>query len=81
MELKWKSCLKIGITVIILFLAMHYWTAFTGLARIAFHAAMPLCLGCIIAYIVNILMSFFECHFKIADNTAAAKPECCLSMD
>ena len=58
MELKWKSCIRIGVTVIILFLVMQYWPAFTKLARIALGAAMPLLLGCAVAYVVNILMSF-----------------------
>lgn len=65
MELKWKTCLRAGITVIILFLLIHYWTAFTSLAHIAVQAATPLLFGCIIAYIVNILMSFFERHLSI----------------
>lgn len=64
MELKWKSCLRLGVTVIVLFLIMHYWAAFASLAHIALGAAMPLLLGCAIAYIVNILMSFFERHVK-----------------
>lgn len=60
MELKWKSCLRAGVTVIILFLMIHYWTAFTKLAGVAFGAAVPLLLGCGIAYVVNILMTLFE---------------------
>ena len=60
MELKWKSCLRAGVTVTVLFLMIHYWTAFTSVAGIALGAAMPLFLGCIIAYIVNIPMTFIE---------------------
>ena len=60
MELKWKSCLRVGVTVMVLYLIIHYWIAFTSVAGIALGAAMPLFLGCIIAYIVNIPMSFIE---------------------
>ena len=60
MELKWKSCLRAGVTVLILFLLIHYWTAFVSLAGVALGAAVPLFLGCVIAYIVNIPMSFIE---------------------
>lgn len=35
MELKWKSCLRAGVTVIILFLMIHYWTDFVSVAGIA----------------------------------------------
>ncbi len=72
MELKWKSCLRFGVTVLILFWIMHYWTAFTGLIRLALGAAMPLLLGCVIAYIVNILMTFFERLLKPAAQTGTA---------
>ena len=60
MELKWKTCLRAGVTVVVLFLVIHYWTAFTALAGIAFGAARPLFWGCVIAYVVNIPMNFFE---------------------
>lgn len=60
MELKWKSCLRAGITVMVVFLLIHYWTAFAGILQVAFSAAVPLLLGCAIAYVVNILMSFYE---------------------
>lgn len=60
MELKWKSCLRIGVTVMVLFLLTHYWTACMDAAGIALGAAMPLFLGCVIAYIVNIPMTFIE---------------------
>lgn len=60
MELKWKSCLRAGVTVMLLFLLIHYWVAFTNIVAAAVGAATPLLLGCAIAYIVNILMSFLE---------------------
>lgn len=60
MELKWKTCVRAGITVVVLFLIMHYWAAFTGVANVALGAAKPLFWGCAIAYVVNIPMRFLE---------------------
>lgn len=60
MQIEWKTCLKIGITGTILFLIYHYWDAWSKLLHIAWKAAFPLLLGCVFAYVLNILMSFFE---------------------
>lgn len=73
MELKWKSCIKIGVTATALFLITQYWPTFTGLAHIAFGAALPLLLGCAIAYVVNILMSFFERHLITISQTSSLR--------
>lgn len=64
MELKWKSCLRAGVTVIILFLMIYYWTDFVSVAGIALGAAVPLFLGCVIAYTVNIPMTFIEKYLQ-----------------
>lgn len=58
--LEWKTCLKGGITVMAVYLLIHYWSGLTRVAMLAIGAAFPLILGCIIAYVVNILMSFYE---------------------
>lgn len=63
MQIEWKSCLRLGISVFILFLCIHYWDAFTGVLRLGIGAAAPLLTGCVIAYIINILMSFYEKHY------------------
>lgn len=75
MELKWKSCLRAGVTVIALYLMIHYWTAFTSVAGIALGAAMPLFLGCIIAYIVNIPMTFIEKGLQKFDRESRSSQE------
>lgn len=64
MELKWKTCIRAGVTVLLLFLVMYYWKAFMGIAGVAFGAAMPLFWGCAIAYVVNIPMCFLERQLK-----------------
>lgn len=76
MELKWKTCLRAGVTVVLLFLVIHYWPAFTGVAGIAFGAARPLLWGCVIAYVVNIPMDFFERYMQPRCKNTAVKKLC-----
>ena len=63
MKLDYKNCFKVGISAFILFLCIHYWTRFAGLVKIFFAAAMPLIIGGAIAYVINILMRFYEKHY------------------
>lgn len=63
MKLSWKTCFRAGVTVAVLFLAIHYWSVIAAGIGIAFHAAAPLITGLVIAYAVNILMSFYERHY------------------
>ena len=63
MKQEWKLWLRCGVTLFILYLASPYWAPFCHLASLAAGAASPLLLGGVIAYAVNILMSFYERHF------------------
>lgn len=63
MKIEWKHCWKVGISVFLLYLAIHYWTGFTTFLGTLIGAASPLLIGCVIAYVVNILMSFYERHY------------------
>lgn len=60
MNLHWKSCIRIVLTVLAAYLCIRYWESLETFVRIALSAAYPLIIGGIIAYIVNILMSFYE---------------------
>ena len=60
MNLSMKTCLKIAGSIFLLYLAIHYWPAVSNLLGALLGAASPLLLGCALAYIVNILMSFYE---------------------
>ena len=60
MNIQWKSCIRIVITVLSAYVCIRYWELLEALVSIACSAAYPLILGGIIAYIVNILMSFYE---------------------
>ena len=61
--LQWKTCLRAGITVALLYLAIHYWGPVSAALGVLIGAAWPLFLGAGIAYVVNILMRFYEKHF------------------
>lgn len=76
MELKWKTCLRAGVTVVLLFLVVHYWSTFTGVANVALGAAKPLFWGCAIAYVVNIPMNFLERCVKPKCKKEVAKKLC-----
>lgn len=63
MELKWKACFKVGVSIFILYLCMQYWASAAHLVSVFWAAASPMAYGCAIAYLVNILMSFYEKHY------------------
>ncbi|MBQ2748118.1 MAG: AI-2E family transporter [Firmicutes bacterium] len=62
MKLDWKTCFKIGASIFVLYLCINYWPFGMKLIGRMIGAASPLILGCVIAYIVNILMSMYERH-------------------
>lgn len=59
-KLDWKTCGKIAVTVFAIYLAIHYWTHAANLFKTLIAAILPLIIGFIIAYPINILMSFYE---------------------
>ena len=63
MKLQWKTCMKIGVSVFVLYLLIHYWSLLAGVLSGVLRAAAPLFLGAVIAYILNILMSAYEWKF------------------
>ena len=62
-KIDWKTCFRVGASVFVLFLCIHYWPNISGLIGKCFSAAAPVFTGCVMAYIINILMSFYERHF------------------
>ena len=73
MKLEWKTCLKIGVTAALLFLFVTYWKQMIAVVGLALSAAKPLLLGCVIAYVVNILMSFYERYYFTKGKLKAKK--------
>lgn len=60
-ELKKYSGLLVGL--FLLYLCIKYWDSAIEILSVAFSAALPLLLGAVIAYILNILMTFFERYY------------------
>ena len=74
MKLGWKTCFQIGLSIFLLYLCIHYWTSVADVTGTLLRAASPLLIGCVIAYIVNILMSFYEKYlFRKATGRAALR--------
>ncbi len=67
MKVEWKSCFKVGLSVFIVYILIIYWSTFSALLAKFFGALVPLVVGFVIAYIINILMNFYEnkCFSKI----------------
>ncbi len=63
MKIEWKTCFRIGISALLLFLCIHYWQSFAGIVSTLFGASFPLIIGGVIAYLINILMTFYERHY------------------
>ena len=60
MKVTWNDCLKISVSIFGLYLCIYFWPEALALAKTVLGAASPLIIGCAVAYVVNILMSFYE---------------------
>ena len=82
MKHEWKGWLRLGITLFLLYLAIHYWGAVSHGALLVLRTSTPLLLGAIIAYAVNILMSIYERYYWPKSTKAAVlrtrRPVCLL---
>jgi len=63
MKITWKNCFIVCLSVFILFLCMTYWAWVAKIVGVVIKASYPILLGFIIAYVLNILMSFYERHY------------------
>ena len=59
----WKAYLKLGLLIFTIYLAIYYWPSISGVIKGFFSAGTPIVIGLVIAYIINILMSFYEKHY------------------
>ena len=82
MKLDRKLFLRIGATIFLLYLCIHYWDGLAELFLSFFAATTPLIAGFFVAYLVNILMSFYEKHYFIKSKSqgvqASRRPVCML---
>ena len=63
MKLQWKTCFRICVSVFLLYLCMFYWESVSRFFGTFLGALYPLLLGLVIAYVLNILMSWYERHY------------------
>lgn len=55
-----KKMAGIAGTLVIVFLVIRYWQNLEGVVSLAVSAGMPLIIGCVMAYVINILMRWYE---------------------
>ena len=60
MKLTFKDCALLAGTAFALYLGVHYWQTLADLVQLVLGAAVPMFIGCAVAYVVNILMRFYE---------------------
>ncbi len=60
MKLSWKTCFKIIVTVLLLVISIMLLPRLGGFALNIVSAAVPIIIGCVLAFIVNIVMNLYE---------------------
>lgn len=74
MKIECKNCLSFAASLFLLYLGIQYWPNAAQIFGTLLGAATPLIVGGMIAYIINILMSFYERHyFSKANSVWASK--------
>lgn len=80
MKIEWKNCLSLAASLFLLYLGIQYWPSVAQIFGALLGAATPLIVGSMIAYIINILMSFYERHYFSKSNsqwaTKSRRPVC-----
>ncbi len=62
-NISWQTCITVAVSVFVLYLATIWWRPLMQFLWKLLSSAAPLFIGFIIAYIVNILMDFYERHY------------------
>ena len=63
-----KSLIKVAAVIFALYLCIHYWGHAANILKTLLGAAIPLVIGAVISYPLNILMSFYEKHLLPKSN-------------
>lgn len=84
MKIEWKQCWRIGVSIFVLFLSIHYWRIAARFISVMMGALSPIIIGIVIAYLMNILMDFYEKHyftkFKYKNIVLKSKRPACIAM-
>jgi predicted PurR-regulated permease PerM len=74
MKFSWKDCVKLGVTVFLTYLCITHWREALKLVGALLGASIPLAVGGIVAYLVNILMARYEAlYFPGSQKNAVLK--------
>lgn len=63
MKIDTKTVVKVGVGAFLLYLCIYYWSGVSNFLIAFLQATTPLLVGCLIAYIINLLMSVYESHW------------------
>ena len=63
MNISWKTCFRVGISALLLFVCVKYSDFAVKAAKTLLGAVLPIIIAMAIAYIVNLPMSFYERHY------------------
>lgn len=64
MKIEWKTCFRVGVSVFLVYLCIKHWQPVADFVFSLLGASVPLIIGGAIAFLLNILMCFFErCYF------------------
>ncbi len=64
MNITWKNCFRIGISIFALYLCIFYWSPLSGFLVKLLTATTPIVIGLFIAYVLNLIMSSYEKLFR-----------------
>ena len=69
-----KSLIKVALVIFALYLGIHYWGNAANVLKTFLGASIPLIVGAVMSYPLNILMSFYEKHlFSKSEKSAVVK--------
>ena len=78
MKHEWKNYIRVGVTAFVLYLCIRHWDDALRSAGLLWKAMEPVIIGFVLAYMLNILMNFYEKvifrHGKQRKKAAGKKP-------
>ena len=75
MKFDLKCCIRLGITAFVAAMASYYCIK-GDIPKTVFNALLPITVGVVFAYLINILVSFYERHFFAKKEFKMRKPLC-----
>lgn len=76
----WKICFQACLSLFVLWLATTYWHSAIQFVSLLLSAAAPLLIGLIIAYVLNLLMSYYERQTFFRNLTPSSRRILCMLL-